>query len=198
MQTALLLEDVKDEAHDPLGLLIGGELGIAVGAPDIPPGRMMQQVPAPGLLPHPFQQAPLHNREFRCVHPASQPYKQAIVIVRRILDAIGIGKEGPTDRTECEELMPVFIGTGQATHFQSENQPPMVQADLSQHALKAQARHHTWATLALIVVHNDHAVSRPSHGDGSFDQGLWPGCGLDVLGHLLGMGLTSIHHRLSP
>ena len=73
MPTALRLKDVKDEAHDPLGLLIGIELVIAVGSPDIPHGRMIQQVPAPGFMTHPFQQAPLHNIEFRFVHHASQP-----------------------------------------------------------------------------------------------------------------------------
>ena len=54
MQTALLLEDVKDEAYDPLGLLIGIELVIAVGSPDIPHGGMIQQFPAPCLVAHAF------------------------------------------------------------------------------------------------------------------------------------------------
>jgi hypothetical protein len=198
MPTALRLADSTEKVHHPLSLRIRITLGIAVSSPHLPDGRMLQQGSTPGLVAHPCQHPTLHEVACRFTPHATPPSQETIIRVRRIIEAIGIGKEGPKDRTEFEELMPVFIGTCQATHFKSENQPHMVQADLSQQALKAQARHHTLATLALIVVNNDHAVSRPSHGDGSFDQGILPGCGLDVLGNLLGMGLTYIHHRLSP
>jgi len=49
MQTALLREDVQEEAHDLLSLLSGIELVSAVGAPAIPHGRRSQQVTAPRL-----------------------------------------------------------------------------------------------------------------------------------------------------
>ena len=49
MQTPMLLEGLKDQADDPLSLLVWVHLIIAVGSPDIPHGRMIQQVPAPGL-----------------------------------------------------------------------------------------------------------------------------------------------------
>jgi hypothetical protein len=43
MQTPVLLEGLKDQADDPLGLLVGVELIITVGSPDIPHGGMIQQ-----------------------------------------------------------------------------------------------------------------------------------------------------------
>jgi hypothetical protein len=73
MQTALLLKDGKDEAHDPLGLLIGIELVIAVGAPDLSHGGMMQQFPAPRLVAHAFHHPALHEGEFRFAHQTTQP-----------------------------------------------------------------------------------------------------------------------------
>jgi hypothetical protein len=73
MQTALLRKDVEDEAHDPLGLLIGIELGIAVGAPDIPHGGMLQQFPAPRLVAPAFQHPAFHEGEVRFAQHPTQP-----------------------------------------------------------------------------------------------------------------------------
>ena len=73
MQTALLLEDVKDEAHDPLGLLIGIELVIAVGPPDLAPRGMIEQFTAPCLVAHPFQHAAFHEGAFRFAHQTTPP-----------------------------------------------------------------------------------------------------------------------------
>ena len=73
----------------------------------------------------------------------------------------------------------------------------MVQADLSQHALKAQACHHALAALALILINDNHAVSRPSPGDGAVHQGLLPRRGLHVLDDLLRMRLAHIYDRQS-
>ena len=71
----------------------------------------------------------------------------------------------------------------------------MVQADFRHHALKAQAGHHALAALALILVNDDDAVSRPPQGDCAVPQGLWPGRGLHVLDDVLGMGLAHRHDR---
>jgi hypothetical protein len=73
----------------------------------------------------------------------------------------------------------------------------MVSADLGQQALKAQARGDTLAALALSLIDHDHPLGGPPPSEGALDQGLLPGCGLDVLHHLLRMGLADIHDRLS-
>jgi hypothetical protein len=73
----------------------------------------------------------------------------------------------------------------------------MVQADFRQHALKAQACHHALATLALILINDDDAVSHPPQGDGAVHQGILPGRGLHVRNDLLRMGLAHIHYGQS-
>ena len=50
MQTAWLLEDIKDQPDDVLGLLVGVELVIAVGAPPMAKAGSFQKVPALGLV----------------------------------------------------------------------------------------------------------------------------------------------------
>ena len=74
----------------------------------------------------------------------------------------------------------------------------MVQADLGQQALKAQARGHALAALALILINHDHPFGRPAPGDGALHQAILPCRGLHVLGDLLRVGLAYIHHGLSP
>ena len=72
VQTALLLEDIKDQPDDVLGLLVGLELVIAVGAPHVALGRRMQEVPALGLMAPALEEAPFHDIEFCLVHHAAQ------------------------------------------------------------------------------------------------------------------------------
>jgi hypothetical protein len=71
----------------------------------------------------------------------------------------------------------------------------MVQTALGQHTLQAYARHHTLAAVALIFIHDDHALTRPSPGDGTVHYGIWPCRGLDVLDDVVRMGLAHIHDR---
>jgi len=119
------------------------------------------------------------------------------MIIRWIIQPIGIGQQGAKDRTAFEELMPVVVRACQATQLQPQHQPNMVSADLGQHALQAQARGDTLAALALILIHHDHPFGGPPPSDGALDHGLLPGGGLDVLHHVLRMGLADIHDRLS-
>jgi len=72
MQTALLLEDIKDQPDDVLRLLVGVELVIAVGSPHVAQGRLIQEVPALGLMAPALEEAPFHNVEFCLVHHAAQ------------------------------------------------------------------------------------------------------------------------------
>jgi hypothetical protein len=72
VQTALLLEDIKDQPDDTLGLLVGVQLVIAVEAPHIAQGRLIQEVPALGLVAPALEQAPFHDVEFGLVHHATQ------------------------------------------------------------------------------------------------------------------------------
>jgi len=72
MQTALLLEDIKDQPDDVLRLLVWLELVIAVGSPHGAQGRLIPEVPALGLVAPALEQAPLHDGEFCLVHHATQ------------------------------------------------------------------------------------------------------------------------------
>lgn len=132
MQTPVRLAGRKEQADDPLGLLVWIPLRIAVRAPDLPHGRMMEPCTAPGLVAPPFQQTALHEGECRCAPQTTPPSQEAIVGVGRILEAIGGGEQRPKDRTELEPWMPVLVRARQATHLQPQDQPSMVSTDLSQ------------------------------------------------------------------
>jgi len=74
----------------------------------------------------------------------------------------------------------------------------MVQADFGQQALKPQARHHALATLPLIFINDDDAISGPAPGDCTVHQAILPRGGLHVIEDLLGMGLAHIDDSLAP
>ena len=57
VQTALLLEDIKDQPDDALRLRVWVQLVIAVGAPHVAQGRLMQEVPALGLMAPALEEA---------------------------------------------------------------------------------------------------------------------------------------------
>jgi len=73
MQTPVLLEGLKDQADNAVGLLVGVQLRIAVGSPDISHGGMQQQCTASSLVTHPFQHPAFHEGEFRFAHHPTQP-----------------------------------------------------------------------------------------------------------------------------
>jgi hypothetical protein len=193
----LVLERITDQPHHPLRLRIRIEMIITVRAPHLSHGRMMQQGTALGLVAPPLMHAACEKRPFGFVHHAPQPQQEAISIIRWIIQTIGLGQQGAKDRTAFEELMPVCVRACQATQRQPQHQPNRVSADLGQQALKAQARGDTLAALALILIHHDHPFGGPPPSDGALDQGLWPGCGRDVLHHVLRMRLADRHDRLS-
>jgi len=74
----------------------------------------------------------------------------------------------------------------------------MVQTDLGQQALEAQARHHTLAALTLVFIDNDDAIACPAPGNRSVHQAILPRGGFHVIDDLLGMGLAHIHDGLAP
>ena len=73
----------------------------------------------------------------------------------------------------------------------------MVQTNLGQQALKAQARGDALAALTLILIDHDDPVRCPPPGRGPLDQGILPSGRLHVVDHLLRMGLAHIHHGQS-
>lgn len=73
MQTPLRRAGLQDQADDPLGLLVGVQLIIAVGASDLPPRGRMPQCTAPRLVAHPFPPSALHAVEFRFAQHPTQP-----------------------------------------------------------------------------------------------------------------------------
>jgi hypothetical protein len=126
VQAALLLERIKDQPYHPLRLLVRIEMIITVRAPHISHRRMIQQVTALGLVAPALVHATFENIQFGFVHHAPQPQQQAVIIIRWIIQAIGISQQGAKERTEFEELMPVFVRASQATQLQPQNQPDMV------------------------------------------------------------------------
>jgi hypothetical protein len=93
--------------------------------------------------------------------------------------------------------MPVCVRACQATPLQPQHPPDMVSADRGPHALNAPAPGDTLAALALSLLKHAHPLGGPPPSAGALDHGLGPGCGRDVLPHVLRLGLADIHDRLS-
>jgi hypothetical protein len=95
MQTALRLEDIKDEPNDALRLRIRIPLLVPIGAAHVAHGRMMQALTASRLVPHAFKPPAVEDGEVRVAHHPPQPQQQAIIGVGRIIETIRIGQQGP-------------------------------------------------------------------------------------------------------
>ena len=160
-QTPGRREGRQEQAHDPVGRLVWVQLSIPVGTSDLPHGGMMPPCTAPCLVAHPFPQTALHEGACRCAPHPAQPAQATIGVICRVLDALGISPPCPKEGAQCTPWMPVLVGARQATPLQPKDQPDMVPADFRSHTLQAPACHHALATLALLLLNDDHAISRP-------------------------------------
>jgi len=70
---------------------------------------------------------------------ATSSQEQPIIILARVIDALGIRQEGPHDRGEIDEGIPIRVVARQATRLVRENDPDTPERDGGHQFLKAGA-----------------------------------------------------------
>jgi hypothetical protein len=192
MESAELLELAEHQPHDVLHLLVWVEGHLPRGAPDVADRQWLGQLAATRLaepaLVHPL----LEDVQLRLAHRALEPEQQAVVVLRRVVDAVEVRNERPAQRADLQELMPILARAGQARHLHAEHEPDMVQADLRDEALKAQPPLDTGARLAQIVVDHQDPVRGPAQRLGARDETILQPGRLLMIEHLLHGGLADV------
>jgi hypothetical protein len=133
----------------------------------LPPRGMLQQLPALGLLVPTFVPAACEQGECGFVPHASQPQHPTVMVRGWIIQAIGIGHQGPKKRPACEPLVSVGVGACQSAPLPPQQHPAVVSADRGQSALEAQAWGPALATLALSLIPDHAPLREPAIGDGA-------------------------------
>lgn len=118
-------------------------------------------------------------------------------MVSGIVQAVGVGQQGPEDGAQFEELMPVLVGARQATHLQAEDDADVVEADLGEQVLEAGPALGRLPAAPLVLVHDFHTVARPAQRGGAIRQAVLPVRRLAVIEHLLGRRLADVNDGLT-
>ena len=103
-------------------------------------------------------------------HRALEAEQQAIVEVRRVVDAILVEDERVGERANLEQAMPVGGVAREAGHLESEHDAGASHANLRDELLEALAVRRRRARLAEVGVDDDDAVARPAERDGALAQ----------------------------
>ena len=189
------IELVEDQANRGLDLLVGVDLEGARRASDIADRRQAVELAPPRLVPLAAIHAILEDMKLRLAHDAGQAEQEPVVVVGRVVEAIGVGQERAESRAQLQELMPVLAGPGQSAHLQAEDQADAVERELGQESLESRASLGRLAALAEIVVDDDHLIARPSQLDGTVGEGVLPRGGFAMVEDLLGRGLPDVDDR---
>ena len=189
---ALPLELLEDQPHRALHLRVGVEGKGTIRRLDVADRRMVVDLAAAGLV----QQALVHpvaqQVEFRFAHGSFESQQQAIVVLGRIIDAVLIGEQGLEDGAEVEQLMPVFVGAGQATGLQTEDDADVIQGHLAEQISEAGAALGGPAGEPLIFIDDLHAVGGPAELDRPAIERVLPGGRFAVIQDLLRRGLANV------
>jgi hypothetical protein len=112
------------------------------------------------------QQALIHpapqDVQLGFAHGALESQQQAIVVIGRVVDAILVGQQRAEDAAQLQELVPVLVRACQPAHLQAEDDTDMVQADLREQVLKAEAAFRRLAAAPLVFIDDFHPVLRPA------------------------------------
>jgi len=70
-------------------------------------------VAALGLVQQRLVHPSLQDVKLRLVHDSPQAQKQSIVVVGRVIEPVLIGQQCAKDSAQFDQLMPIFVGSGQ-------------------------------------------------------------------------------------
>src|SRR5262245_18062952 len=110
---------------------------------------------------------PWYIRSLRMCNSASLivPFKaeqQAVVVVGRIVQAVGVRQQGAEAGAQLQQLVPVLAGARQSAHLQAEDEADVIQSDLGQQSLEAEAALGGLAAEAEVVVDDGNVLVWPA------------------------------------
>src|SRR4051812_28423711 len=93
--------------------------------------------------------------------------------------------------------MPIPAGAGQSAHLDAEDQPHVIEGDLSQEPLETRSSLGRLAAPAQVLIDDEDTRARPAQGDGPADQVVLQRRRLGMLDDLLRGGLGDVDDRQS-
>ena len=169
---APLLEQVEDQPDGRPHLLVGVERDLARRQPHVAARQVEEQLAAPGLGPASRVHAALEDVQLGLAHGALEAEQQAVVVGRRIVDAVAVGDERVEQGADLEQLVPVAAGAGEPRHLDPEHQADAAEPDLGHQPLEARPDLGRGAGAAEVVVDDHDPLAGPAELPGAFGQGV--------------------------
>jgi hypothetical protein len=195
MQRAELGELRKDQPHHRLDLLVGVQGCLPRRSAHVAGRQRDGQLPPPrlGLLAgqHPL----LEQVQLGLAHRPLQPKQQPVVVVHRVVDAVGVGQQRTRQRAQLQQLVPVGARARQPRHLDAQHQPHVPHGDLGDQPLEAHPAGRAGPRLAQVLVDHQHPRGPPAQRDRPLHQGVLQPGRLPMAEHLLAGGLAHVHHR---
>ena len=101
------LEQLEHQPDRRLRLLVGIEHHLARRAPQIAHRHRLAELAPPRLRPAAFQHARLEDVQLRFRHRPLEPEQQTVVVVGRIIHAVGIRNQRVEQGADLQQLVPV-------------------------------------------------------------------------------------------
>jgi hypothetical protein len=194
-ERAQLVELLEDQAHDRLHLLVGVDRQPARGQAHVAHRRVVEQLPPPRLVQPPLVHPLAEHVQLGLADRPLEAEQQAVVVIARIVQAIGVGQQRVEQGAQLQELVPVLARAGQAAHLDAEHDADVPEAHLGQQALEARAALGGGAAAAQVLVDHQHPIRRPAPLDRARAQGVLQRRRLAVLEDLLGGRLAHVDRR---
>ena len=67
--------------------------------------------------------------KLRLAHRSLQSQHQTVVVVARVIQAVGVGDQGVGQRAQIQQVIPVGVTPGQARHLLAQHQSDVAQPD---------------------------------------------------------------------
>src|SRR5664279_1766844 len=128
--------------------------------------------------------------QLRLAHDAGKPKQETVVIGARIIKPLAVGDDHAEQRTQLKKLVPITIITSQSRSVETDHQPRIAEADLSDQLLKSLPIRMPRARLAKILVNDMDPFTGPAEINSAIHQSILK------LGALLVM-LDLGHRRLA-
>jgi hypothetical protein len=179
--------------HRRLDLLVRVDRPLAGEQPDVADRGRTQQLTSSGLVELALIHPLLEDMKLRLAHHPVQAEQEAVVVIRRIIQAVGVGQECPEACTQFQEMMPILARASQPAHLQAEDQADAVQGYLNEQALEAEPALDGLSAPAQVVVDDVDLPGTPAEIDGPIGQGVLASGRLLMVDDLLGGGLPDVH-----
>ena len=125
-------------------------------------------------------------------HHAAQAEQKPVVVIGRIVDAVGVTDEDLEQRAQLQQLVPILVRPRQPADLASEDDAGTPQGDFRQQALEAGTVIDGLAADALIVVDDQDTGVGPAEADRSLPQLVLQVGRLTMVGDLMRSGLADI------